>query len=154
MERWLPPRAFVLGVARSVSARLFLHPLYALSDLLFCVVRALSLSFCRRKAVFPVFCCRALASCWCLCRGGVTCVGGYVCCGVCVFSLVSPCYKESPRGASLCTACLPLLLLSRPLASKQHMKLQQPRNYNFRCPNSTHRGPKVATTVRLPPGHH
>ena len=28
-----------------------------------------------------------------------------------------------------------------------HEKLRQPRNYDFVCPKSAHRGPKVATTV-------
>ena len=68
--------------------------------------------------------------CLCVCRGllplavahvvgggGIFCVGGHACCGVCVFSSASPCFKESPRGAPLCMRCLLLLLLSRPLAS-------------------------------------
>ena len=42
--------------------------------------------------------------------GGLFCVGGYACCGVCVFSSASPCLKESPRGAPLCMHCLLLLL--------------------------------------------
>ena len=54
---------------------------------------------------------RARASCCCSCRGGgFFGVGGYVCCGVCVFSSASPCFKESPIGAPLCIHCLLLLL--------------------------------------------
>ena len=55
------------------------------------------------------------ASCSCLLLllmswGGFFCVGGYACCGVCVFSSASPCCKESLRGAPLCMHCLLLLL--------------------------------------------
>ena len=31
---------------------------------------------------------------------------------------------------------------------KQHMKLQQPRNYDFGCSNSTSWGPKAETAVK------
>ena len=119
MERWLPPRAFVLGVA--LSAPVFLASSFSLFTLVLtyffgsvrCSVFVLWSALCG----FSFF----VLSCSCLLLvlmswgggGGVPCVGGYVWCGVCVFSSASPCFKESPRGAPLCTACL-LLLLSVP----------------------------------------
>ena len=62
---------------------------------------------------------RALASCCCSCRGGgfFFCVGGYACCGVCVFSSASHCFKRKPERCSLVHAVLaasslcPVLLL-------------------------------------------
>ena len=110
------PRAFVLGV--------FLSALFLSSLLSVGLVFASRVFYSRfRLSFFPcpvvgvvrflsfcVFYC-ALASCCCSCRGGgFFCVGGYVCCGVCVFSSASPCFKESPRGAPLCMHCLLLLL--------------------------------------------
>ena len=120
LERWLPPRAFVLGVALSalLSASSFFLFSLLLSSFLVGGFVFLSLSFVGAVRFFLSFC----FSCSCLLLvlmswGGFVGVGGYVCCGVCVFSSASPCFKESPRGAPLCMQCLLLLLLSRPLAS-------------------------------------
>ena len=87
--------------------------------------------FCRRCAVYFLFvCCRVLLP-LAVAHVVVMHVGGgyllrlggpYVCCGVCVFSSASPCFKESRLGevAPLCmtqhVACF-FFSLSRPLAS-------------------------------------
>ena len=76
------------------------------------------LSFCPLLFLCPlvgvVRCYRVSASCCCLCREGGFGVNGFVwrrC--LCLLSC-SPCFKRRPTGASLCRACL-LLLLSPPL---------------------------------------
>ena len=126
-------------------------PLERLSWVCFCLLFFLALSFCsfflsccsllvfsfRRWCLslclsplvgdvrfFSLCVCRALASCWCLCRGGVSHgVGGYVCCGVCVFSSASPCNKENREVLPCaCNACF-FFSLSRPLASCPHVVL-------------------------------
>ena len=113
LERWPPPRAFVLGVARSAllsASSIFLVFAYRPSFL--GGVRLLVLVLWSAMCVFffLVFSCSCLMlvlMSW----GGFSGVGGYVCCGVCVFSSASPCFKESPRGAPLCMPCLLLLLV-------------------------------------------
>ena len=82
LERWLPPRAFVLGV---VLSALFRGSSFCLSFvrlsffLCWLCLLSLSLSFCRRCAdVLFVFCC-ALASCCCSCRGGGYLLRGWSC---------------------------------------------------------------------------
>ena len=117
LERWLPPRAFVLGVFLSALFLSFLLPVF----LVFAYrvfYNKICLSFFLRPVVGAV---RFLSSLF-VCRvllplavahvvgGFFFCVGGHVCCGVCVFSPASPCFKESPRGAPLCRHCLLLLL--------------------------------------------
>ena len=121
LERWLPPRAFVLGV---VLSALFLGPSFSFSCVrLSClsssvVFVSLSLSLCRRCAavLFGFF--RALASCWCSCRGGVSLAWVVMYVAVSVSSLLlSPALKKAREVLACATHACFFFSLSRPLAS-------------------------------------
>ena len=107
------PSSVCLGCCSVCSSFCFSYlSCFRLSCLPFSVVFVFSSSSSGRRCAVFLSC----FSCSCLLLvlmswGGFSGVGGYVCCGVCVSSSASPCFKESPRGAPLCMPCLLLILV-------------------------------------------
>ena len=119
MERWLPPRAFVLGVYLSA---LILGPSFFLVFAYLVFFPRWCSYICLRPDVgacgVSLLCFGALASCWCLCRGGGVLRRVVMYAAVSVSSLLLSFALKKAREVLPCAmhACFSSSL-SRPLAS-------------------------------------